>query len=33
MAASTNMTIPIITLFLAMERYLAEGLTAGGVKG
>ena len=33
MAASTIMTIPIITLFLAMERYLAEGLTAGGVKG
>lgn len=33
MAASTIMTVPIITLFLAMERYLAEGLTAGGVKG
>ena len=33
MAASTIMTIPIIALFLAMERYLAEGLTAGGVKG
>ena len=33
MAASTIMTIPIVTLFLAMERYLAEGLTAGGVKG
>lgn len=33
MAASTIMTIPIIVLFLAMERYLAEGLTAGGVKG
>ena len=33
MAASTIMTIPIIALFLAMERYLTEGLTAGGVKG
>ena len=33
MAASTIMTIPIITLFLAMERFLTEGLTAGGVKG
>jgi len=33
MAASTIMTIPIIILFLAMERYLTEGLTAGGVKG
>ncbi len=33
MAASTIMTIPIILLFLAMERYLEEGLTAGGVKG
>jgi len=33
MAASTIMTIPIIMLFLLMERYLEEGLTAGGVKG
>jgi len=33
MAASTIMTIPIILLFLAMERFLEEGLTAGGVKG
>ncbi len=33
MAASTIMTIPIVTLFLAMERFLTEGLTAGGVKG
>ena len=33
MAASTIMTIPIIALFLAMERFLTEGLTAGGVKG
>lgn len=33
MAASTIMTIPIIVLFLGMERYLTEGLSAGGVKG
>jgi multiple sugar transport system permease protein len=33
MAASTIMTIPVIVLFLALERYLAEGLAAGGVKG
>jgi multiple sugar transport system permease protein len=33
MAASTVMTIPIVTLFLLMQRYLEEGLTAGGVKG
>jgi multiple sugar transport system permease protein len=33
MAASTIMTIPIITLFLLMQRFLEEGLTAGGVKG
>jgi len=33
MAASTIMTLPVLILFLALERYLAEGLTAGGVKG
>ena len=33
MAASTIMTIPIIILFLAFEKYLEQGLTAGGVKG
>ena len=33
MAASTIMTVPIVLLFLMMEKYLAEGLTAGGVKG
>ncbi len=33
MAASTIMTVPIITLFLLMQRFLEEGLTAGGVKG
>ncbi|NMC53287.1 MAG: carbohydrate ABC transporter permease [Chloroflexi bacterium] len=33
MAASTIMTLPIIVLFLAMERYLEQGLVSGGVKG
>jgi multiple sugar transport system permease protein len=33
MAASTIMTMPIVFLFLALERFLAEGLSAGGVKG
>jgi multiple sugar transport system permease protein len=33
MAASTIMTIPILILFLGLERFLTEGLTAGGVKG
>lgn len=33
MAASTIMTIPIVILFLGLERFLEEGLTAGGVKG
>lgn len=33
MAASTIMTLPVIVLFLGMERFLEEGLSAGGVKG
>ena len=33
MAASTVMTVPVVVLFLALERFLVEGLTAGGVKG
>jgi multiple sugar transport system permease protein len=33
MAASTIMTLPVIILFLAFERFLEQGLTAGGVKG
>lgn len=33
MAASTIMTLPVVFLFLALERFLAEGLAAGGVKG
>jgi multiple sugar transport system permease protein len=33
MAASTIMTLPVVFLFLALERFLTEGLAAGGVKG
>ncbi len=33
MAASTIMTVPVIILFLAFEKFLERGLTAGGVKG
>ncbi|MGD2205272.1 MAG: carbohydrate ABC transporter permease [Anaerolineae bacterium] len=33
MAASTIMTLPVVFLFLSLERFLAEGLSAGGVKG
>jgi len=33
MAASSVMTLPVVLLFLALERYLSEGLAAGGVKG
>jgi multiple sugar transport system permease protein len=33
MAASTIMSVPVMLLFLALERYLAEGLSSGGVKG
>lgn len=33
MAASTVMTLPIVVLFFALQRYLAEGLSSGGVKG
>ena len=33
MAASTIMTLPIVLLFLSLERFLSTGLTAGGVKG
>lgn len=33
MAASTIMTLPVVLLFLALERFLEEGLSAGGVKG
>jgi len=33
MAASVIITVPIIVLFLAFEKYLEQGLVAGGVKG
>jgi multiple sugar transport system permease protein len=33
MAASVVISLPVMVLFLALERYLAEGLSAGGVKG
>jgi len=33
MAASTIMTLPVVILFLALERNLEQGLTSGGVKG
>ncbi len=33
MAASVIMSLPVMILFLALERYLSEGLSAGGVKG
>jgi multiple sugar transport system permease protein len=33
MAASTLMTLPVVIMFLALERFLTEGLSAGGVKG
>jgi multiple sugar transport system permease protein len=33
MAASTIMTLPVIILFVAFERFLEAGLTAGSVKG
>lgn len=33
MAASTIMTLPVVLLFLSLEKFLEQGLTAGGVKG
>jgi multiple sugar transport system permease protein len=33
MAASTIMTLPIIILFLSLEKFLEKGLVSGGVKG
>ena len=33
MAGSVIITVPVIILFFAAERFLTEGLTAGGVKG
>ncbi len=33
MAGSVLISLPVIILFFAAERFLTEGLTAGGVKG
>ena len=33
MAGSVIITLPVVILFFVAERYLTEGLTAGGVKG
>jgi len=33
MAASAIMSLPVMFLFLSLERFLEEGLSAGGVKG
>lgn len=33
MAAATVTTLPAVLIFLALQRYLVRGLTAGGVKG
>ena len=33
MAAATIITLPAAAIFLALQRYLVRGLTAGGVKG
>jgi len=33
MAASVLVTVPVIILFVWFEKYMEQGLTAGGVKG
>ena len=33
LAAALLATIPVIILFMCIEKHLAEGLTSGGVKG
>ncbi|MEO1550143.1 MAG: carbohydrate ABC transporter permease, partial [Pseudomonadota bacterium] len=33
MAGAVIATIPIMVLFLALERFMTKGLTAGSVKG
>jgi multiple sugar transport system permease protein len=33
MAGSVIITVPVVLLFFAAERFLTEGLTSGGVKG
>ena len=32
MAASIVVSVPVVVAFLAMQRYIVGGLTAGGVK-
>jgi len=33
MAASTIITLPVVFMFLSLQKFLEEGLSAGGVKG
>lgn len=33
LAAALLATIPVVILFMLIEKHLAAGLTAGGVKG
>jgi multiple sugar transport system permease protein len=33
MAGAVISTLPILILFLALERFMTKGLAAGGVKG
>jgi ABC-type glycerol-3-phosphate transport system permease component len=33
MTTSVIMTLPVVVLFLALERFLEKGLSAGDVKG
>jgi len=33
MAASTIVSLPVVAVFVLLQRYLVEGLTGGAVKG
>ena len=33
MAASVVLTVPVVIVFIALQRYLIGGLTSGAVKG
>ena len=33
MAAATMVSVPVIVLFIALQRYFKSGLTIGAVKG
>lgn len=33
MAGAVLITVPVVILFIYTQRYMVEGLTAGGVKG